>query len=78
MITWLLFFYFASCIVTLTSADSIQVPTLVLLGETGVGKSSLANVLIGRPRDATDTNNQSCFNVRKELKLDQIYYNQNK
>lgn len=43
----------------------IDVPSIVLLGQSGVGKSSLANVLIERGPSEQSNLPHGCFTVRK-------------
>jgi len=54
----------AECEDIVTNKDEFPCPRFVIIGPTGAGKSSLANILIGRDKEfQNQKENQKCFTV---------------
>ena len=58
----LLFLSLATFSITVANDETLPAPHLVILGQTGVGKSTLANVLLGYAVDSKDCLFEICSN----------------
>ena len=59
----LLFLSLATFSITVANDETLPAPHLVILGQTGVGKSTLANVLLGCDLDSKDCLFEICSNT---------------